>query len=505
MTSEKHHIDQLFEQSLGNLKVEPSAMSWQKVAQNLDHSLFVSSKRRSLIKWATIAAAVVTVAIYLFIRSCSFDGAAARYQITERLTIATSTPINKIAKSDLASNKNLKFLAISSPKKSDNVKTSTSNNRSDQQIAAIFISKPLEFDKDNSNLASINQIQKDPQINILTAAIENNPSEIINLNIITQDNPTEDILLHEEPVNNVTNENQIVKSTLSEDSKSEILKTDSVFSPLKPSIASSTSGKRLVTGLNAEVLIGPAVTFSNVSQKAIYESPLLNAHLGKTTPTGELTVNLKYRVSNYYLAAGIQVSDFNQTFDFNQYNEMHDTSGGYMSWNLNRFWTYDTIGFYDDPFNPGLVYAVLLPTYHIDTLSSQWNSRDEIYFTQTSQNSTNKYRYIEIPITIGYVYNIKKATLYAGGGLGFGKMINTTGKYISNNQITEIEPNSNPFLNNNLNYILNIGAGYSLSNRFNILLQANYKANITSIYKPEFGDIKYTNLGIQLGLSLNIK
>jgi hypothetical protein len=97
-------------------------------------------------------------------------------------------------------------------------------------------------------------------------------------------------------------------------------------------------------------------------------------------------------------------------------------------------------------------------------------------------------------------------TLHNGGGVGIGFMINATGKYFCDNELKDISRSNNPYNSHNLNYMINFGAAYSLSNKWNVFAGFNYKSNITSIIKPEYDSgIKYKATGFNLGLSYIIK
>ncbi len=264
-------------------------------------------------------------------------------------------------------------------------------------------------------------------------------------------------------------------------------------------------GPAIATGLAIEFGMGPASVENNLPLTVNYDNPFIESANKNKLTTAEGFVQIKYSFSKFYVKSGLRFSEFGENSTFNVTTELHDTSGGYRSWNLNRYWTYDTIGYYEDPNQPGMVFPILSPTYHIDTISAQWNSRDKIYYESKKTEARNRYRYVEIPLLAGVKFNIKRLGIYGGGGVGIAFMINTSGKYVENNEVRDISFNDNPYKSHNFNYLLNFGADYSLTNRWNVFLEFTYKSNITSIYKDEYFQGKYHSSGLNFGLSYIIK
>ncbi len=252
--------------------------------------------------------------------------------------------------------------------------------------------------------------------------------------------------------------------------------------------------------------IGATKIFNNLPSFINYENPLLYSEPNNYISTAEGFLQLKYKVSGFYGKTGFRFSEFGENTIFNISTEMHDTSGGYQSWNMSRYWTYDTLGYYDDPNTPGQIYPILSPTYHIDTLSAQWNSRDLLYYDKSSISSKNRYRYFEVPFILGYQQNFKRLGVFVDAGIGIGFMVNSTGNFVEDGNLQALTKATNPYKRLNFNYMVNVGSNYSLSNQWNVFVQASYKTNLTSIYKPQFDKgIKYKSFGVQFGISHIIK
>lgn len=511
MKGDKHHIDSLFEDSLGELKVEPREFSWNTITNELDALQMAQARRRTIIRWTSFSAAMIAITAYLFVKSCSVIGLPHVYQFSSRIQLKENSVIlfSKTDKKDIGI-LNTNEVAISTisqkfsgqnKKRKEIIENQKFSKNSDIINTSNSTFNNNENNSDNSNLEiaelnSMEVVKKDNDV-VIAENYKNSKLDIDNNNP-TSNEPSE-----------VNQETQLLPS-LSElvkniEPSNQNLTLDTVQKDFN-SVNSPLPGPRLATGWNIEFGIGPVFVSNNLPVNTNIDKPIVQTNTKDLYPTGEILLHLKYNLSNFYIKSGIQISEFGNNSLFDITNEMHDTSGGYASWNMNRYWTYDTIGYFEDPFVVSLVHPILQPTYHIDTVSSQWNSRDEIYYTQSKAESVNKYRYIEIPIILGYQHQFKRLNVFAGAGLGYGLMINTTGKYISDNNLLDNTSNLNPYNKFNINYMLNTGLGYAISNNWNLFLQGSFKSNLTSIYKYEYiADAKFHSYGFQFGVSYNIK
>ena len=76
----------------------------------------------------------------------------------------------------------------------------------------------------------------------------------------------------------------------------------------------------------------------------------------------------------------------------------------------------------------------------------------------------------------------------------------------SNNELVNINSSNSPYSNTMMNYIITIGINYHIGNRLSITAQPIYKTNLNSIIKSGVGsDIRYNNLGVNLGINYIIK
>lgn len=505
MSSENHKIDSLFEESLGKLEVEPKSDSWSIIAKGLNSSSVSINRNRTLLRWVSITSAMIAIAVYLFIRSCSVSGESRCYKVFDRYTL-----LNQKNEFYLVSTSN-EFIGEAIQSDNNQIKT---NQKKSFKTNSIIQNTKLNNQIKNNSISNVNSAEKtETVLPIFTEKkIEESNSNLITAfnSDITKDKSNENeksITDIEIKPNDGENLYEMTVNELSNTPNPNIIIHENDSSTVNISLLTSAPpAPRVSTGLILEFGAGPATITNNIKSYINYENSNFQLLNERKITSYDIFINLKYSISDFYVKSGLQYSEFGHNTNLTTTTELHDTSGGYASWILNRFWTYDTIGFYDDPSNPGLTYAILLPTYHIDTTGSQWNSRDELYYQYNQALVKNRYRYIEIPLMIGYQKFIKRIGIFAGGGISYGKMINTTGRYINDNQINNTTFTDNAYKGNNFNLMLNLGVSYALNNNWNIILQSSYKTNLTSIYKPEFDhNYKFQSIGFQLGVCFYIK
>jgi hypothetical protein len=496
MQENKHPIDSMLEEIMEGFAVEPSANSWNAVSAGLDKYQAVAIKRKLFIRWSMVVVLSAIVAFFVILKSCDSNGEYINYSLTDRSNINHSNyQIYQVAQStfEASSEGEIIYSRSISQSYTDNVK---SEKTVDKPLGIqSTIQSPKAKSDDNTTPVSelvINQSNENKILLRNDEIMTSKDSQVLLLDEVVQSE-----------VETAADVEPIYTSTDNWQKKPESMDSSS---PSVVQVNTPPPGPQIATGLQLEIGAGPSIIFNNSPSRVDYDQPLVEFNQNMLMPSPEVFVHLKYSLGNLYIKSGFQFSEFGQKSNFERTIEMHDTSGGYASWLLDRYWSYDTIGFFDDPYTPGLVYPILQPTYHIDTLGSQWNSRDQVYFEKSNISATNRYRYVEIPLIVGFQYSIKRITLHSGIGLSVGRMVNTTGRYVVNGVLENTSLNLNPYNNFHYNYMMQLGAVYALDNNWNMLLQTSYKTNLNSIYRSEFGrNTRYHSIGIQLGVSYNIK
>lgn len=491
MNDSNKHIDKLFEDSLGQYTVEPNEGSWLKIANGLDSIARIN--KRKYLKWVAISSVAVAILAYIiFLKSCTVGASSESYYQKDRLVIFNGS--SKIKRKNTLPNFEIQRNGILQSKKN----------------TPRYLANRSDYNTDEK--LTNNKLKTKAEKEVSSAPIHSHTSFEVKNSIVSEslkeykiDEKIASDIGHKTNSFNLRTPNSSISPI-----KSNSLKIDTSYAEeaniVSASINTPPPGPEIATSLELEFGMGLMNLSNNFAPHITYENPLLQSTPDKAIPTIEGILQIKYKISNFYCKSGIRFSDYGENTVFNLKTEMHDTSGGYQSWNLSRYWTYDTIGFYDDPNNPNLFYPILSPTYHIDTLGAQWNSKDVTYYNKTNVKVKNRYRYIEIPLIVGYQQTFNRLGVFVDGGIGIGMMVNSRGSFVSDGDLQQMSYSNNPYKNFNFNYLINIGANYTLTNQWNVFIQASIKSNITSIYKDQSSKgINYSSKGVQFGMSYNLK
>jgi len=122
--------------------------------------------------------------------------------------------------------------------------------------------------------------------------------------------------------------------------------------------------------------------------------------------------------------------------------------------------------------------------------------------TVQNTHGTNKISYIEIPLLVGYKFQLNKMSLALQTGVGIG-FLNKQKTYYINNRLSDIEETKSENFNKIMyNYLLCVSANYSLTKNWGIVFQPNFRTNINSVTKKNTTfQQKYWNVGGNVGVS----
>ena len=561
---EQNEIDQLFEEQLGNLSVEPTADSWGAITSSLDAAgagaTSIGNGKGRLFLYALIGTVAAILAYVLF-----FNQGKSR-NITPKAHPVVELKKNASQKIQKSISKNEIETQNFSSKQTDNTSTQAQNNsqtvQTSNEQAVDAIVEPVDLtqnktelktnqskkakttisevpvtyqeeslDKvDKEELAEV-EVSKTQEIRVKEVAVgetvfvesqEQNQKEIIVIENIAEAKTAsveEAIVVAEskeqiskqsnnEP-NNVEAETKEAVSiegavvTNTESTKKEDVEDidETATSPSVP----STAGIHKSTGWSIDGFVGPAMILSNENYSPNEGEAIYQAGIEPQIITPNIGLNVKYHINNWFIQSGIGYSEYGENKKFMHDIEMHDTSG-FSKQNINQYYSYDTTGWVKDPSNPAVLIPVFDAIHHSDT-TYNWVTTDSMYYEHLDIYAQNRFRYIEIPAMVGYEFRFKNLGIEVATGVSIGFRVNSSGKFLdSKNNLVDINPSNSPYTNTMMNYILTVGVKYHLSNRFSVIAQPIYKTNLNSIIKSGFGsDVRYTSVGLNVGLNYIIK
>ncbi len=236
-----------------------------------------------------------------------------------------------------------------------------------------------------------------------------------------------------------------------------------------------SSGSHWQIGIN----IWPELTVSNIDSVEILNTYSLNIE-----PT--LYIN-----DNWFIRTGIGLS------------YVQDRGFAQINYNTNEL-----MGSYEDVYDITFdsVDGVVTPTYHTKAV--------EVYDSVkhfTISNITNKYLYLQIPLSIGYSSKINNSSFnwYVYGGSSMFIRTNTWLDKPTLNQ-TDVDIID---LNNDLpervdayfQLFIGAGIGYDLSDNFNLTLEPTYNNYLTNVYDNSNNKGPTSGFALRLGLVYKLK
>jgi hypothetical protein len=573
-----NEIDKLFEEQLGDMRVEPSDKAWANISSGLDAAAMASAqsakRKKRMWLWFGLGAAAAILAYIFFINRSdaqvpanentplvkqeqSFENAApltSDKQAAEPSTevahdVSQTTPSGGTADKE---NTEIKTTPVgvtesreaSKPIANSNQNNTAANSQSEtnkkaQATATAGVSSKELQAPEKSNAKAVNSTQEIAKADNLPAtglkedAVQSEagnkavnaadqPVVAVAMSEQTTNNQKENIAASQEKANNARGEKPEENAVASTESRGNEAESATVVTeaeqnnavqeeqvqanelPSEPTAPEpgEVSGIHYATGWSVELLGGPAWIFSN--EKAEYEegSPVMTPGPPASIAVPSVELHLMYHINNWFIRSGLAYAEYGENRTFSQKLEMHDTSG-YSKMEVKEYYSYDSTGIYIDP--SGVIVIMYDAIRHSDT-SYKWITEDSLYYQHKSIQVQNRYRYIEIPLMIGYEFRFKNLSVQVSTGVSYGFRVNSTGKFLdSQNNLVDIAPGNSPYTNQMMNYILSVGVNYHLNRRLSVSVQPTYKTNINSLFAGDNSNIRYNHYGVNMGINYIIK
>jgi hypothetical protein len=518
---ENNEIDNLFEEALGNLQVEPDVASWTELSASLDAAASAgeSGGKRRLFFYAFIGTVAALLAYLFFFNKNQtqfIDKKDTRQvEVPQQQKEQKSTPVQvaepkkkvqnisdkssaagvvkKASPSNSTDNKTIKKVkstasnsASTNPKRADIKESQNKINGTSFIVSEEVIATSVE---DNSNKqAAANRAEE------TTAVVASSDNEVEikaeNMEEVTPEVETA-------KTNNVA---IILEEAISEDNAIASKSEQEAMESSAPS-PNSIAGVRNATALSIGVYGGPAFISSNETFVVDEGGLIYQTEKEQRIITPTIGLDINYHINNWFIRSGIAYAEYGENRTYSNKIEKHDTAG-YSRTSVKTYYTYDTTGWITDPGNSSVQIPVYDAIMHHDT-TYIWVSRDSLYYEHQNIYAQNRFRYIEIPLMLGYEYKFKNLGIELATGVSVGFRVNSSGKFMdSNKQLVDINSSNSPYSHTMMNYIFTAGVNYHFSDRFSIAVRPVYKTNLNSIIESGVGsDIRYNSFGVNLGIN----
>lgn len=526
-------IDNLFEGSLSGMKVAPPSASWGNISSSIAASGAATpvSRRKKIITWFGISASVAALIIGLFyIRSCNQD---AVFNTTELAQTNEHTHSSNIeSKESKTPDQTIVDDLQEKPSPTEQTQTvSTQDSESIENTQIVNAQKsstthlkekiqqikvrniPKQSWNNNSKTESKKEIEKAKQEN-LSSHIANSEEKLV-------PSQTKQEASTEEKVNeylsvDTYNSNDITTAIEEHEQQEAIDTTTYALTPMYPfkakeldahisdslnvsNVPNFTTGFRYATGFSVHLYGGPSYIINQSSQARPYIENGYTKDIDKNTSDYNFGLGLRYHLNSFFVHSGVQLSSFGEKTKYS-WNRRHIQHLGFDSVaNISVDYTYSPIDFYVLPSGDSVtVFESIADTNYV--YSKQ--SIDSAYNAEYQQKATNQYRFIEIPVMVGYQMEFKRVSIDFSAGLGFAIPYGASGYVLANGALQPIQDNTKAYQHAFVNLLVGAGVHYRISNSLSFNAMPMYRTNLTHFYPVE--DKKafdYHTFHINLGMS----
>lgn len=234
-----------------------------------------------------------------------------------------------------------------------------------------------------------------------------------------------------------------------------------------------------------KMFISPALTSSSYSG-INSEYDLFRKNNESSALSWSYGADIQCNFNNWFIEFGLNYTAYKNKKKYDYQYQILDSESSYFTYDTNWVWIYDP---------PNLEYPVMVG---IDTT---WVPVYNEY--QVFDNGFNEWKFLEVPIMVGYKYDKNLFNFEVSTGVSFGFLLSQKGavpSYPDGHGMVELK-NSGAGNNVSYNFLLKVGVSYNLSRDWSIMAQPYFKKKLNSLYIDEGAvDQRFTVFGIDLGL-----
>jgi len=535
------NIDNLFRDNLETMEITPSLSVKQAIQKRMYY--------RNIIKatYFKIASTIISILIIGTIIFLYTPDKNINQDITENQNIKNSTTniIDKNSNNNISTNinenKTTDNIAVTKENKKtiNTKKEKTINTKKEKTIVTKTvknkpvnnINKPSVVLNTKQNINTNNKVlankNKSKQADILATEITNNktsktaiviPVSKIKPDIQTEKKPDNYTFVIEKStsksrldLNSKTTKNNIQFI----DAKQLVLlnKSNELYLPNinipNDTIGFTATGEEIIASSNhwfAGLSMSPNYSFINYSANN-QENKSLVDKLNSSSSNSlafDFGAELGYQFKNISLISGLNFTQYNEQFNA-KYEETLIQEINYWEYNDYTQTIYDTTNYVniDSLIQGDTTYIQIIDSNQITIIDSTLTSKNDTSILKQNIKYVNRYKYIEIPLSIEFTFNrIKKFSPFIRTGLITGLHIKTQGfTYSLKNNEELIENSDLPYVKANFWLLFGAGVRYNLNDKFSVLIYPYYRYHLNSIISDKtYYRQSLNNMGINFGV-----
>ncbi|NOX47522.1 MAG: hypothetical protein GXO89_11165 [Chlorobi bacterium] len=200
------------------------------------------------------------------------------------------------------------------------------------------------------------------------------------------------------------------------------------------------------------------------------------------------STEIKLSLSHFFLQSGLDYSVYGQNGNYRFTTDEIDYENSYYNYDTTWVWIYDPPDAYPYPI---VTDSTFVPDYFVKTSFAK-----------------NRYTYLEIPLIVGVQFaGDKKTSFEIGTGVSFGFLVSTKGQLpsLDGNSLTELNKSDAFLQNTSLNFIVQSGVRFRLSDKTSFTIRPYYKGSLQSNFEKSFPvSQKFRTLGISFGMNIKL-
>lgn len=238
--------------------------------------------------------------------------------------------------------------------------------------------------------------------------------------------------------------------------------------------------------------VAPLVSKAKISASNNYNEYL---ELRKESETAALSwsigSDIEFNWNSWIVKTGINYSVYRNQKKYDYNFLVIDSANSYYEYDTMWVWIYDP---------PNLEYPVMVG---IDT-----NWIPVYNNVNVVDNGINEWSYLEIPLLVGYNFDVNKFRFKLLTGVSVGFLIESKGKlpYPKDIRLFEDFDNMENEINKTMyNWIFQAGFTYQINNNWSVFVQPYYKQNIRSVFSSSYPvKQRFISVGLNCGVSVRL-
>ena len=327
----------------------------------------------------------------------------------------------------------------------------------------------------------IHKINSDEQIPTIQKTTKEGKSEINKLVIANDVNSK---------INTSSNSNFIVPIEPKQVSNISINKYNKFIPEKEPVYSLSANNFNSNSRFSISLEVGYDMSWKNLSSEKEYEI-FKQFRVENENPSSNFSYGLQitYQYKNWVISSGLNYTTLSEELNYQITNKLIDPDGGY--YDIDTAWAM----IYDMEQN--LVPMII--GYEITWV-------DEYKYEVSNVENTNQYNYLEIPISLGYRFNMNKFSICSTAGVSFGFLYSASGNLpqFDSTRFSQLDKNSEYLQKSisNINFALSFE--YAITPNYGVYIKPYYKQGLNSIYTNYPLSAKYMNAGVKFGVNIYI-